>query len=278
MHLEQRSRKLQRVPDMDITFTEQDAREVHSPHNDALVIKINCGSTQLWRVLVDNGSAVDILYFDAFKKMGLNESDLKSTVTPLYGFTGDSLMPMGMIKLMVSVGTYPRVSMIMTQILVVDCPSAFNAMLGRPTLRELRAVTSIYHLTMKFPTQHGVGERKRQSRQRAKHQSRQQAKRQSIRQTKRQSSRQTKRQSSRQINYQSRHQTASIEPSVKASIETTSEDFDPQEIDEEVRTGPIEDLEDLSFDISSKTLMIGTEIQEPMRASLVIFLKSNLRD
>ncbi|PON33959.1 hypothetical protein PanWU01x14_348440 [Parasponia andersonii] len=46
----------------------------------------------------------------------------------------------------------------MTQFLVVDCPSAFNVVLGRPTLRELRAVTSIYHLTMKFPTQYGVGE------------------------------------------------------------------------------------------------------------------------
>ncbi|PON49326.1 hypothetical protein PanWU01x14_230980 [Parasponia andersonii] len=59
---------------------------------------------------------------------------------------------------MVSVGTFPRVSTVMTQFLVVDCPSAFNAVLGRSTLRELRAVTSIYHLTMKFPTQHGVGE------------------------------------------------------------------------------------------------------------------------
>ncbi|PON55571.1 Aspartic peptidase domain containing protein, partial [Parasponia andersonii] len=139
---------------MDITFTEQDAREVHYPHNNALVVKINCGSTQLWRGLVDNGSAVDILYFDAFKKMGLNESDLKPAAAPLYGFTRDSLMPMGMIELMVSVGTFPRVSSIMTQFLVVDCPSTFNAILGRPTLRELRAVTSIYHLTMKFPTQH----------------------------------------------------------------------------------------------------------------------------
>ncbi|PON66053.1 hypothetical protein PanWU01x14_112800, partial [Parasponia andersonii] len=77
---------------------EQDAREVHYPHNDALVIKINCGSTQLWRVLVDNGSAVDILYYDAFKKMGLNESDMKPAVTSLYRFTSNSIMPRGMIE------------------------------------------------------------------------------------------------------------------------------------------------------------------------------------
>ncbi|PON36170.1 hypothetical protein PanWU01x14_330590, partial [Parasponia andersonii] len=95
---------------MDITFTKQDAREVYYPHNVALVIKINCGSTQLWRVLVDNGSAVDILYYDAFKKMGLSENDLKPDATLLYGFTGNSIMPRGMIDLMVNVGIYPRVS------------------------------------------------------------------------------------------------------------------------------------------------------------------------
>ncbi|PON61208.1 hypothetical protein PanWU01x14_147980 [Parasponia andersonii] len=67
-----------------------------------------------------------------------------------------------------------------------------------------------------------------------------------------------------------------VEPLVKASIDTTSEDFDPREIDKEVRTGPIEDLEDLSFDMSSKTLKIGMKIQESVRASLVAFLKSNL--
>ncbi|PON71845.1 hypothetical protein PanWU01x14_070320, partial [Parasponia andersonii] len=38
------------------------------------------------------------------------------------------------------------------------CPSAFNALLRRLILKELRAVTSIYHLAMKFPTQQGVGE------------------------------------------------------------------------------------------------------------------------
>ncbi|PON48880.1 hypothetical protein PanWU01x14_234130, partial [Parasponia andersonii] len=53
---------------------------------------------------------------------------------------------------------------------------------------------------------------------------------------------------------------ASVELLVKASIDTTSEDFDPQEIDEEVRTGPIKDLEDLSFDMSSKTLKIGAKL------------------
>ncbi|PON65255.1 hypothetical protein PanWU01x14_117720 [Parasponia andersonii] len=80
---------------------------------------------QLWRVLVDNGSVIDILYYDAFKKIRLSDSDLIPTVTLLYRFTSDSIMPMGLIELLVNVGTYPRVLMVMTQFLVVDYPSTF---------------------------------------------------------------------------------------------------------------------------------------------------------
>lgn len=44
--------------------------------------------------------------------------------------------------------------------LVVDCPSAYNAILGRSALNSMRAVTSTYHLMIKFPTENGVGEQK----------------------------------------------------------------------------------------------------------------------
>ena len=41
---------------------------------------------------------------------------------------------------------------------MVDCLSAYNAILGRPTLNSWKAVTSIYHLMIKFPTNYEVGE------------------------------------------------------------------------------------------------------------------------
>jgi hypothetical protein len=46
------------------------------------------------------------------------------------------------------------------EFLVVDCPSAYNVIIGRPTLNKLRAVTSTYHLLVRFPTEHGIGELK----------------------------------------------------------------------------------------------------------------------
>ena len=48
----------------------------------------------------------------------------------------------------------------LVEFLVVDCPSAYNVIIGRPTLNKLRAVTSTYHLLVHFPTEHGIGELK----------------------------------------------------------------------------------------------------------------------
>ena len=62
----------------------------------------------------------------------------------------------------------------------------------------------------------------------------------------------------------------------EASIKALTEDLDPRKIDEEVKTGPIEDLEDLSVDESSKILKIGIKLQEPVRAEMIVFLESNL--
>jgi hypothetical protein len=46
------------------------------------------------------------------------------------------------------------------EFLVVDCPSAYNVIIGRPTLNKLRVVTSTYHLIVRFPTEHSIGELK----------------------------------------------------------------------------------------------------------------------
>ena len=49
----------------------------------------------------------------------------------------------------------------MIEFLTVDCPSVFNGVIGRLLLKALKAVTSIYHITMKFPTTGGTGQVRR---------------------------------------------------------------------------------------------------------------------
>ena len=74
------------------------------------------------------------------------------------GFGGTKVFPLGIITLSVTAGDYPRQITKEVMFLVVDCSSAYNAILGRPTLNSWKAATSTYDLMIKFLTEYGVGE------------------------------------------------------------------------------------------------------------------------
>ena len=149
----------------DITFSKRDAHHVHHPYCDALIIKsMIANNNNVHRMLVNNRCSVYILYFQAFERMRLKVSNLKPSPNLVYIFTGDSVVPLGVISLLMTLGEYPRQSCVIVDFLVIDQSSTFNAVLGRPSLRELRAIISIHHLLIKFPTPHGVGEVKETSR------------------------------------------------------------------------------------------------------------------
>ena len=92
----------------DVTFREKDAFHVLHPHCDTLVIKAMIANNNVHRILVDNGSSVDILYYQAFQRMGLKVSDLKPSPNLIYSFTRDSIIPLGVISLPMTFGEYPR--------------------------------------------------------------------------------------------------------------------------------------------------------------------------
>ena len=138
-----------------IGFSEDDARCLHHPHNDALVVSIRVGDYNVHRMLVDNDSSADILYYPAFQQIRINRARLTPTNAPLVGFGGTRVLPLGAITLPVTIGDYPQIIQDVT-FLVVDCSSAYNGILGRPTLNSWKAATSTYHLMIKFPTEYGI--------------------------------------------------------------------------------------------------------------------------
>ena len=91
-----------------IRFSEEDARRLHHPHDDALVVSIWIEDYNMHRVLVNNGSSVDILYYPAFQHMGIGRERLIPTNAPFIGFGGTRVLPLGAITLSVVVGDYPQ--------------------------------------------------------------------------------------------------------------------------------------------------------------------------
>ena len=77
---------------------------------------------------------------------------------PPRGLRRDKVFPLGAITLAMRAGDYPQQITREVTFLVVDCSSAYNAILEQPTLNSWKAVTLTYHLMIKFPMDYGVGE------------------------------------------------------------------------------------------------------------------------
>jgi hypothetical protein len=152
-----RPSKAPRTDSVVLSFSEEDARGVVTPHDDALVVTLTVANHGIHRILVDNGSSADILYWPTFQQMGIDRDRIKPFAYPLVGFGGEVVFPIGILPLPVTAGTTPQLATVMVDFLVIDRPSAYNAIVGRPALNKLKAVTSTYHLMMKFPTEEGVG-------------------------------------------------------------------------------------------------------------------------
>ena len=133
-------------------------RRLHHPHDDALVVSIRVGDYNVHQGLVDNDSSTNILYYLAFQQIGIDRTRLIPTNAPLVGFIGRRVFPLGAITLSVTVGDYPQQITKDVTFLMVNCSSAYNGILGRPTLNSWKAATSAYHIMIKFPTDYETGE------------------------------------------------------------------------------------------------------------------------
>ena len=150
--------KMQKNDEPDIVFSERDDRSIRQPHEDLPVIMLRAEEFNIHRVHIDNESLTYIIYLPAFQQMKLDKKRIKPFISPQVSFTGDRVVPRGIVTLTVIVGTYPAQVNKEINFLIIDCPLTYNIILGRPALNRLRAVTSTYYLKVKFPTAHKVGE------------------------------------------------------------------------------------------------------------------------
>ncbi|GKV48760.1 hypothetical protein SLEP1_g55555 [Rubroshorea leprosula] len=139
-----------------VTFTSADLDTVVTPHNDPLVTSVMINNCEVQRVLIDTGSAPDIMYFHCFESLGLDPALLQKYDGPIYGFNNQPVPVEGVLTLHVAFGSGRTYVAPSVRFLVVKMASSFNIVIGRPTLTEIRAVVSQSHLCMKFPTPMGI--------------------------------------------------------------------------------------------------------------------------
>ncbi|XP_021716778.1 uncharacterized protein LOC110684647 [Chenopodium quinoa] len=134
----------------DVIFTEEDTRGIVFPHDDSLVSITKINGDDIKRVLVDGGSSANVLFMKAFNEMMIGRQYLTQVSYPVIGFNRSSVRPEGSIGLPVRLGDEPNARDVMAEFLVVNVPSAYNAIIGRPIIHDIQAVVSTYHLTIAY--------------------------------------------------------------------------------------------------------------------------------
>ena len=134
-----------------ISFPPINPTRVITPHYDALLLTVCINSFNVHRVLIDPGSAADLLHLPAFKNMRVPIDHLHSVGRVLLGFNGATTLSIGDVTFPVKAGPVTQ------QVLfsVVEDLGPYNAILGRAWLHAIKVVPSTYHQTISYLTESG---------------------------------------------------------------------------------------------------------------------------
>ena len=99
------------------------------------------------RVMIDQGSTVEVMYPDLFKGLNLKPKNLTAYNSPLVSFEGKLVIRKGQIRLLVQIDS----DVVEVDFIVVDAFSPFTAIMGRPWLHTLGVISSILHQKVNYP-------------------------------------------------------------------------------------------------------------------------------
>ena len=97
---------------------------------------------------MDQGSVAEIMYPDLYKGLNLKTEDLTPYSSPLVSFEGKIIILKGQIRLPVQTGS----ETMEVDFIVVDAYSPSTAIVARPWLHTLGAVSSTLHQKVKYPS------------------------------------------------------------------------------------------------------------------------------
>nr|GEX32347.1 reverse transcriptase domain-containing protein [Tanacetum cinerariifolium] len=119
-----------------------------------MIIKAEMGGHCVHRIYVDGGSSLEILYEHCFSKFCPEiKSQLIPANTPLVGFSGEIIWPLGQISLLVKIGDEEHSTTAWMNFMVVRSPSPYNGIIRSPRVRKIRAIPSTVAIHPEYPEQ-----------------------------------------------------------------------------------------------------------------------------
>jgi hypothetical protein len=141
-----------------ITFSRANQwANILEPGHFPLVLDPIIWNVRFEKVLIDGGSALDILFCNALTKLDIKLEDLETYVAPFWGvLSGHTSQPLGQITLVVQFGTANHFRIDYINFIVADFEGTYHAILGRPALAKFMAIPHYVYLLLKMPTKKGV--------------------------------------------------------------------------------------------------------------------------
>jgi len=103
-----------------VVMLQQLRRGIHHPHNDPLMIIAQIGSSVVSKILIDTGSAVNVIFKHAFDQMHILGDKLEPSPEPIFGFNNKGTTPFGQVRLPVQVRLPTCSRVIETVFVVID--------------------------------------------------------------------------------------------------------------------------------------------------------------
>jgi len=141
------------LPIADLIFTKKDLEDVVPHEDDPVVLFVILMGRNVHKILIDQGSSADVMFWEAFVSLQIPRDQLLPFDGVLVGFSGEQVEVRGYVNLRTTFSDEHAAKTIIIKYIVVNAPSSYNMLLGRPSLNMLGAVVSTTHLKMKFPAE-----------------------------------------------------------------------------------------------------------------------------
>ena len=115
-------------------------------HNRVLHVSVKCLNHIMAKVLIDNGSSLNVMPKCTLDKLPFNTSHLRPSSMVVRAFSGSRRDVKGEIDLPIQIG--PHICHIIFQ--VMDINPAYSCLLGRPWIHSVGVVPSMLHQILKF--------------------------------------------------------------------------------------------------------------------------------